>query len=61
VNTKGISVTSSKSVIDLGLQVEAAGPLPLRGAVAGALGSPKALGAPAAPVAIVTCSTLLKK
>jgi len=57
----GIPVTSSNSVIDLGLTVGAAGPLPLRGAVAGVLGSAKVPAAPLAPVAIVTCSTLSKK
>ena len=60
-NTKGMHVISSKSVIDLGLTVGAAGPLPLQGAVPGVEGSAKAPAAPAAPAAIVTCSTLSKK
>jgi len=60
-NTKGIPGISSKSVIDLGLVVGAAGPLLLQGAVVGVPGSAKVPAAPIAPVAIFPCSTLSKK
>ena len=59
-NTKGILVTSSNSVIDLGLAVVGAAPLPLQ-PVDGVVGPVSAKGAPPVPVAIVTCSTLSKK
>jgi len=58
-NTKGILVTSSKSVTDLGLTVGDVGPLPLW-PVAGVAG-PVTARAPPPVAAIVTCSTLSKK
>jgi len=58
-NTKGILVTSSKSVTDLGLTVGAAGPLLPQPPVPGVAGPVSARAPP--PLAIVTCITLSKK